>query len=144
MARVRRGRRGRRQFHLPDITLTPLIDTALTLLIIFMIATPMMHNSIKISLPKGQVKETTEPPKQLVVSLDKDKKIALDGKKLSFSGLVQEVNKKVVGKKDQTVFVKADTASNYGQVIKIVDELKRIKGVSYVALATERFSKAGA
>ena len=34
------GRRRRKKLHLPEVSLTPLIDTALVLLVIFMIATP--------------------------------------------------------------------------------------------------------
>ena len=50
-----RGRRRRLQA-MNDVSLTPLIDTALTLLIIFMVATPMMRNSIRVTLPSGQAK----------------------------------------------------------------------------------------
>ncbi|MCK5632116.1 biopolymer transporter ExbD [bacterium] len=40
-----------------ELTLTPMIDTALTLLIIFMITAPMMRNAIKVTLPDGSAKE---------------------------------------------------------------------------------------
>ena len=43
--------------HMPEISLTPLIDTALVLLVIFMVATPIMKNSLTIDLPKGHMKE---------------------------------------------------------------------------------------
>ena len=51
----------------PEITLTPLIDTALTLLIIFMVTTPMMHNAIKVNLPRGNVKEDRGSKQELIV-----------------------------------------------------------------------------
>lgn len=136
MGRIKK-RSGRRS-HLPEVTLTPLIDTALTLLIIFMIATPMMQNSIKISLPEGKVKEADDQRNPLIVALDKNNKIVVGGKPVAASQLVDYIGKHVAGKTKQTVFVHADKATNYGHVIKIVDELKRIKGVSYVALSTAR------
>ena len=46
-------RRRLRRVTLPEISLTPLIDTALVLLVIFMVATPMMRNAIHIDLPEG-------------------------------------------------------------------------------------------
>ena len=51
-----RRKRKKTASHL-DVNLTPLIDMALTLLIIFMVTTPMMQNSIRINLPKGHAKE---------------------------------------------------------------------------------------
>ena len=57
-----------------EITLTPLIDTALTLLIIFMVTTPMIQNSIKIDLPKGAAQEAGKEQQEIVVSIDKKKK----------------------------------------------------------------------
>ena len=134
MARVRRSRRVRKT--LPEITLTPLIDTALTLLIIFMIATPMIQNALKIELPRGKMKEAGSNQQELMVAVSKEGKVALDGKIISFDTLPESVRKKIRSRKNQTVFVKADRASNYGEVIRIVDALKQIEGVSYVALAT--------
>lgn len=136
MARI--GRRRSRPLVLPEITLTPLIDTALTLLIIFMIATPMMQNSIKINLPEGTVKEAGDPQPELTVQVDRDKKIIFAGKTVSINDLVKQVRAKVAHKKEQTIFVNAARESNYGDVLKIVDQLKGIKGISYVALATVR------
>ena len=47
-----RSSRRRKSNFIPEITLTPLIDTALTLLVIFMITTPIMKNSLKVSSPE--------------------------------------------------------------------------------------------
>ena len=72
--RKRRARRSAmHRTELPEISLTPLIDTALTLLIIFMITTPMINNSIKIDLPQGKSQEVQgQQQQELVVSLAKD------------------------------------------------------------------------
>ena len=136
MARVNRGRRNRRGSMLPEITLTPLIDTALTLLVIFMIATPMLQNSLKIELPKGKMGERTNSQRELIIEVAKDGRVACGDKVVKFDALEGVVKRAIGSKKDQTVFVKADQASNYGQVIKVVDALKQIDGVAYVALAT--------
>ena len=70
----RLGRQSRKNRHmLNDLSLTPLIDTALTLLIIFMISAPMMNNSIKITLPKGKAKEETSSELQeMIVTVNKE------------------------------------------------------------------------
>ncbi len=43
---------------LNDINITPLLDLAFVLLIIFVIATPLMENGIKIELPPGGVQDS--------------------------------------------------------------------------------------
>ena len=56
MTRYNRRKR-RASVLMQEISLTPLIDMALTLLIIFMVTAPMLNNAIKVELPKGQAKE---------------------------------------------------------------------------------------
>ena len=77
MARRSFRSRRRQSSQLLDISLTPLVDTALTLLVIFMITTPMIQNAIRVSLPKGQAKEDADNQQELVVYVDKDKKLFL-------------------------------------------------------------------
>ena len=68
---MRKRRRGRRQLMMPEITLTPLIDTALTLLIIFMVTAPTIHNALKFDLPKGESQEGGKDTSELIVRIDK-------------------------------------------------------------------------
>jgi len=65
---LRRNRRNKaRTQHLSDLSLTPLIDVVLTLLVMFMVASPLIHNAIKVNLPRGQAQETTTKQYDLVV-----------------------------------------------------------------------------
>ena len=63
-------RKRTRRFEMPHISLTPLIDAALTLLIIFIVTAPAIQNGIKIDLPQGKSKEVGSQ-QELVVSLNK-------------------------------------------------------------------------
>lgn len=137
---ARFSRRGRRKpLSMPEVSLTPLIDTALTLLIIFMVTTPMIQNNIKIDLPKGNAREAGGAKQDLVVFVDKKGTIFLNGTQIvSEAVLMQELQKQVGRESQKTVFVKADEAVNYGRVIQIVDQIKVVGGVQYVALATKR------
>lgn len=121
-----------------EISLTPLIDTALTLLIIFMVATPMIQNAIKVDLPKGNAQEEQSSVQELVVYLDKAGRYYCDEKPYDQKQLIEQVAQKVGEKKDQTVFIKADQAVSYGTVIDLVDRIKHIEGVGYVAMAMEK------
>ncbi len=128
----------------PEIVLTPLIDTALTLLIIFMVATPMLkkENALEIELPKGNIKETSDTlEEELVVSIDKTGKISFNDRIIERKQLIQELTKQTTAKNKKTVFVKADTAINYGFVLELVNDIKQVGGIGYVALATQEPKK---
>ncbi len=133
MAR-RRGRR-RRRFNMPEISLTPLIDTALTLLLIFMVTAPVVHNGIKVALPQGQTKEASEQ-QELVVSMNSEGVLYLGNEEVERKQLMVTLQKTLEGHSDQPVFVRADEKLSYGTIIGLVDELKQA-GVQLVALSTQ-------
>ncbi len=137
--RLNRFRRQRKPIVLPEVSLTPLIDTALTLLVIFMITAPMMNNVIKVELPSSHVDEMdTKVQQETIVYIDKQQKLYLNGVELSLQAIVKELQKMSKTKKVEIVFVKADQAVEYGKVIDLVDTIKMAGGIKYVALATKR------
>ncbi|MFH1644407.1 MAG: biopolymer transporter ExbD [bacterium] len=133
MAKIIKKRRTRR-FVMPEISLTPLIDTALTLLVIFMITAPMVQNGIKVDLPQGNSKEVGVQ-QDLVVTMNKDGKLFFNSYPIKRSSLVDSVKKALNQKEDFPVYIRADETISYGNVISIVDELKQA-GVKYVAMST--------
>jgi biopolymer transport protein ExbD len=136
--RSRRRSRGR-SLAIPEVSLTPLIDTALTLLIIFMITAPMMTHIIKVELPSSRTDESSGHEQQeFIVSIDKQKNLYLNAQKMAMGTLIQKL-KTEIGKQENTVvFVQADQGVSYGQVIDVVDTLKTVGGIKYVALATKQ------
>jgi biopolymer transport protein TolR len=135
-----RSRRRQSSSQLLDISLTPLVDTALTLLVIFMITTPMIQNAIRVSLPKGQAKEDADTQQELVVYVDKDKKLFFNGSEFSDEAIVSELKKRVGADQDKMVYVKADQGVPYGTVLELVDRIKVVGGVSHVVLATQKYA----
>lgn len=132
-------RRKRRSLVVPEINLTPLIDTALTLLVIFMVTAPLVNNAIKINLPTGKAQESATTQQELVVYMDKEEKLFFNGNRVPNKDRLMKLIRESVGKqKERTVFVKADKSVHYGEVIELVDDIKVVGGVSYVALATKR------
>lgn len=135
--------RRRKGLSSPEISLTPLIDTAWVLLVVFMIASPTIKKEagLQVELPKGNMQETKEmSSKDITVALDKTGTIFLNDSKVAEKDLIEKL-KKMVGKgNEKTVFVKADTTAHYGKVIELVDKIKYVGGVTYVALATSKLS----
>ena len=136
--RTTRSLRRGRQSSLVDIPLTPLIDTALTLLIIFMVTAPMIQNAIRVDLPRGKAKEDAGAQQELVVFLDKDNKLFFNGDQIATDVAIDKLKQLAGESGDRTVFVKADQAASYGKVIELVDQIKVVSGIKYVALATQK------
>ena len=137
MGRLRISRR-RAQKTIAEVSLTPLIDTALTLLIIFMVTAPIMNNSIRVTLPKGQSREDAGAKQELIVTIDKQGRLFFNGQPAATSDiLIAAIKKQVAQNDDRTVFVQADETVFYGKVLELVDNIKVVGGISYVALATK-------
>lgn len=133
------SRRRRRERRLPEISLTPLIDTALVLLVIFMVATPIMHNSLEIDLPSGQMKEGADlAATSLVVQIVPQGQIQLDGVTYTLETLLTQLAKKVARTKETRVYVQCDRKVPSGTLVKVIDSIKYVAGVEHVILSTER------
>lgn len=135
MSRIMRKRR-RSASTIPEITLTPLIDTALTLLVIFMVTSPLINNGIKIDLPKGSMQETKGLQEDLVVHIDKQLQVFINGNQVKRDQLITQVKNKIGSQRNKTVFVKGDGKVEYQEIIAIVEEIKTVGGIDRVALAT--------
>jgi biopolymer transport protein TolR len=125
---------------IPEITLTPLIDTALTLLIIFMVTSPMINNGIKVDLPQGKVQEVQGMQEDIIVHVDKQKHVYLNGDLVKKDQFIPQLKKKIGNQKHKTVFVKGDGDVAYKDVINIVEEIKLVGGIDRVALATKKMA----
>ena len=141
MKRMRGRRTQNREHKVQEINMMPLVDVALTLLIIFMVATPMMNNVIKVELPSSRIDDgapKSHSQEEIIVYIDKDKKMYLNGKEYTLDNLLKKLQTMVKKDSDEVVFVKADQAVSYGIVIDLVDTIKIAGGIKYVALATKR------
>lgn len=132
---MRLKRRVLKKHTMPELVLTPLIDTFATVLVMFMITAPMVQNSIKVDLPFGKSKEVSTAQEH-IITLSKDGKVFFNNYPMNKKDIVAFVQKALVGKEDTPVFVKADRSISYGKVIEVVDKLKEA-GVRYVAMSTQ-------
>lgn len=136
---MRSKKRRAQRFHYPEVSLTPLIDTALTLLVIFMITAPMIQNGIKVDLPQGNSKEVGAQ-QELVVTLSKEGKMYFNSFPVNETSLVDSVKRAMGGRDDLPVYIRGDKDVSYGSVIAIVDRLKDA-GIKYVAMSTRALAQ---
>jgi len=123
----------------PKISLTPLIDTAFTLLIIFMVTTPMLQNSLKITLPETKNSaQSSFSQENVVVTIGKDNQLQVGNTNVTKDNLVSLVKKDLLKSRDKIVIIKGDKSVLYQEIIAVVDQINSVPGVKHVALAAQR------
>ena len=120
-----------------EINVTPLVDVMLVLLIIFMVTAPMMTQGIDINLPKTTAEALRQEEEPLVVIVSADGKIAVGSKEIPVSSamLLSELEKLPLGKKEEPIYLQADTDVPYGKVVEIMSQIKRA-GFSKLGMVT--------
>jgi TolR protein len=122
---------------LAEINVTPLVDVMLVLLIIFMIAAPMLHQGIEVSLPEAEAEILplrVEDP--LVLSVNRQGLVFVRDTPIHPSQLVDRLSPILAAKGDQSVFLKGDRELPYGKIIEVLDLLHQ-GGITQVGLVTE-------
>jgi biopolymer transport protein ExbD len=118
----------------------PMADIMLVLLIIFMVVTPMLTKGLSVELAK--VSSPTDMPNAdkddaVIVGISASGDVYLGSTKSDISQVADQVRDRISGKLDKTVFVKSDGRAKYGDVVKVVDEI-RSAGVDNVGLLTDK------
>ena len=133
------GRRGRGRAPMADINVTPLVDVMLVLLIIFMVTAPLLVTGVPVNLPETRARGLDQDQKPRVVSVDRDGAIFIDDDQVSDADLpdrLAEIMSANAGQADPPqIFLRADTALDYGRVMRVMGELNRA-GLNKVALVS--------
>ncbi|HUO87471.1 MAG TPA: biopolymer transporter ExbD [Thermoanaerobaculia bacterium] len=121
---------------LSDINVTPLVDVMLVLLIIFMITAPMLHQGIPVTLPEAESENLpTDLEDPLVVSVNREGIVYLQEDPIHPTLLVERLLPMIESRGDDRVYLKADEEVTHGQVIEVLDILRR-GGVTTVGMVT--------
>jgi biopolymer transport protein ExbD len=119
------GRNGRRGMPaMAEINVTPFVDIALVLLIIFMITAHVMDSGIEINVPKTRT--TASSSKELpVVSVTKTGEIYLGHDPANINQLADRIKKQYAGQ--QAVFLQADAQTPFDLVAQVMSVLGTAK-----------------
>jgi len=116
-----------------EINVTPFIDVILVLLIIFMIAAPLATVDVAVDLPSSTAQPQQRPEKPIFLSIKPDLSLAVGEDIVAHDALGGVLAAATKGNKDERIFLRADRAVSYGDVMEVMN-LLRTAGYLKVAL----------
>jgi biopolymer transport protein ExbD len=124
---------------LSDINITPLLDLAFVLLIIFVITTPLLEQSIKLDLPSGGRDDKTPPPKEdrRTVEVSPDGYYVMQGKRLQLNEVESVLVQAYQTNPRLGVIIRADRGDKYGRISDILDVCQR-HGIGNIGFASRK------
>ena len=116
-----------------DINVTPFIDVILVLLIIFMVAAPLSTVDLPVDLPTSSAVPQKKPDKPIYVSIKSDLAVAIGETPVKRVELVKTLDSAPDADKDHRIFLRADRAVPYGEMMSVL-EILRAGGYTKIAL----------
>ena len=112
---------------LSDINITPLLDLAFVLLIIFMITTPLMEQGLRLELPKSQVTDASPEKNDLkMVEVDPSGNYFLETQPLSSSTLQEALAAAFEQNPDLVLVIRGDLGATWGNIYAVLDGAKKL------------------
>lgn len=134
--RRRRSRAGGAR-PMAEINVTPFVDVMLVLLIIFMVAAPLMTVGVPVELPKTAANALpSEQEEPLAVTISADGRVAIMTTEVPLEDLVNRLRAIAAEREGDRVFLRADGAVPYEQVVQVMGALNR-GGFSNIGLVTD-------
>src|ERR1700722_11375976 len=107
-----------------EINVTPFIDVILVLLIIFMVAAPLSPVDLRVPLPSSTATPTKKPDKPTYVSIKPDLAVAIGETLVKRVDLVRSLDAMADAGKDRFIFLRADRAVPYGELMDVLEILR--------------------
>ncbi len=118
-----------------EINVTPFVDVMLVLLIVFMVTAPLLTVGVPVDLPKTRAPALGQDREPLSISVKRDGTIYLQKELVAQDTLVARLTAIAANGYDQRIFVRGDTAANYGKVMEVMGILASA-GFTHIGLVT--------
>lgn len=123
-----------------EINITPMLDLAYVLLVIFIIMTTATVQGIKVDLPKASAQPSLAINKTKAISITADGTIYLDTFPVSMQELETLLGQYKAADPDLPVIIKADSSIQYQRVVDVLDLVGRLE-ITQLGLVTQKLVK---
>ena len=123
-----------------EINITPMLDLAYVLLVIFIIMTTATVQGIKVNLPKASAQPSLAENKTKAITIAADGTIYLDTFPVTMSELENTLRQYKAANPNLPVIIKADSNIQYQKMVDVLDLMGRLE-ITQLGLVTQRIVK---
>ncbi len=126
---------------LSEINITPLLDLAFVLLIIFMITTPLLENSKTLIIPSSATTNAPINPAAVqTLSMDRNEVVRLNEEVVDLASLVSRLSALKQADPNLAVVIRPDRSLPVQKLVGLMDALQRAE-ITKVGIATQEEPK---
>ena len=133
-----------------EINVTPMVDIMLVLLIIFMVITPFLQQGVTVAIPRDMNSPDVDPAiikeSSVVISIPNNGEYYMGKDRVSKDDLGPAI-KQLMEKKateDQIVYIKSGVNVSYGDLVDVIDVIRRKGEVQQIGLVADKRKKGAA
>jgi len=120
-----------------DINVTPMLDLAYVLLVIFIIMTTAAVQGVKVNSPLTKASEAMNKPQTRAITITADGAMYLDAYPVTIDQLRSLLGQYKAANPSLPVVLKADSAAQYDKVMQVLEVAKRLD-INEIGLVTKR------
>jgi biopolymer transport protein ExbD len=123
-----------------EINITPMLDLAWNLLVVFIVAITAAVQGIQVNLPKASTAPSLSKPSTKAITIAGDGTVYLDAYPVTMEQLESMLTQHKASNPDLPVVIKGDSQIYYQQVIDILDLCSRLE-ITQIGLVTQKLVK---
>lgn len=122
-----------------QINIVPLIDVTFAILTFFIVSSLSLSKSegLPVNLPKASTSQVQDSPAKITVTIDAQGKLLVDKKSVNLEQIESTVRQVMGSNPNSLIVLNADKSVNHGNVVEVMDRLRRIKGAK-LGIATAK------
>ncbi len=120
-----------------NLSMTPLIDVVLLLLIFYVVTTAFVDREIQLELPESEASAIPEDKKKFTVEIGQGGALALNGKATTIELLDRTIEIAAAAEGIQSVEIRADRNVIHGRVVQVLGIVKK-HGVESIGIAVKQ------
>ena len=120
-----------------EINITPMLDLAYVLLVIFIIMTTASVQGVKVEAPHTTNTMPLAKPKMRAITITSEGSVYLDAYPVDMTSLEQRLSEMKAGNPDLPVVLKGDAAAHFDKVSEVLEVCKKL-GITEVGLVTKK------
>jgi biopolymer transport protein ExbD len=109
-----------------DINITPMLDLAYVLLVIFILMATASVQGIKVDLPKASAAKSLQQPKTIALTVNNQGQVFMDAYPVSLPDLETRLRNAKAENPEVPIVLKGDTTAQYGKIMEVLDLCRRL------------------